>query len=135
MSGGKIQIISVGFEDIYLTFDPQITYFKMVYYRYSNFSKTTNEVILDKKLSFDSVNSLTIPKNADLLDNLYMKVTLPSIEATYNNTTFKELYDKKGSINFLTRSEYQNLVYTSKNCRDYINLEDLYKLLEWNVSV
>lgn len=129
MTGGLLQLVSYGIQDAILTLKPEFTYFKMVYYRYSNFSKTTNEVILDKKLSFDSVNSLTIPKNADLLDNLYMKVTLPSIEATYNNTTFKELYDKKGSINFLTRSEYQNLVYTSKNCRDYINLEDLYKVI------
>ena len=37
MPGGYMQIKSIGTEDLYLTVKPQMTYFKMVYRRYTNF--------------------------------------------------------------------------------------------------
>ena len=47
MSGSKIQLVSIGFEDLYLTVDPQITFFKMVYKRYTNFSIETIKQKID----------------------------------------------------------------------------------------
>jgi len=37
MSGGIIQLVAVGQENMFLTDDPQITFFKLVYRRHTNF--------------------------------------------------------------------------------------------------
>ena len=38
MAGGLMQLIAYGAQDIYLTGNPQITFFKVVYRRHTNFS-------------------------------------------------------------------------------------------------
>ena len=38
MGGGVIQLVAYGAQDIYLTGNPQITFFKSIYKRYTNFS-------------------------------------------------------------------------------------------------
>ena len=41
MGGGLLQIVAYGAQDIYLTGNPQITFFKIVYRRHTNFSMET----------------------------------------------------------------------------------------------
>ena len=41
MGGGLMQLVAYGAQDIYLTGNPQITFFKVVYRRYTNFSMET----------------------------------------------------------------------------------------------
>ena len=38
MVGGLIQLVAYGVQDLYLTGDPQITFFKILYRRHTNFS-------------------------------------------------------------------------------------------------
>ena len=38
MSGGLMQLVAYGAQDIYLTGNPQITFFKVVYRRHTNFA-------------------------------------------------------------------------------------------------
>ena len=38
MTGGLMQLVAYGAQDIYLTGNPQITYFKIVYRRHTNFA-------------------------------------------------------------------------------------------------
>ena len=45
-SGATLQLVSYGAQDMYLTGNPQITYFKMVYRRHTNFSM--EDVIIDR---------------------------------------------------------------------------------------
>ena len=40
MSGGILQVAVKSAQDIFLTTNPEITFFKMVYRRHTNFSKT-----------------------------------------------------------------------------------------------
>ena len=39
MGGGLMQLVAMGAQDVYLTGNPQITFFKVVYRRHTNFSK------------------------------------------------------------------------------------------------
>jgi len=41
MPGGEIQLVAYGEENIFLNHDPQITFFKITYRRYTNFSIET----------------------------------------------------------------------------------------------
>ena len=45
MTGGLLQIISSGKQDIYLTINPEITFFKKVFRRYTNFSTELNRIV------------------------------------------------------------------------------------------
>ncbi len=38
MAGGLMQLVAYGAQDVYLTGNPQITFFKVVYRRHTNFS-------------------------------------------------------------------------------------------------
>ena len=51
MAGGLLQIASSNISDIFLTFKPQITFFKLIYFKYYNFSIETMVILILAKLS------------------------------------------------------------------------------------
>lgn len=86
MSGSKIQLVSIGFEDLYLTVDPQITFFKMVYKRYTNFSQEPVIQYFNSDPDFGKRVTSTIAKTSDLISNIYLFVQIPSIPIITNNS-------------------------------------------------
>jgi len=90
MTGSLLQLVAVGNEDIFITGNPQITFFKAIYKRFSNFSMENIDVVfanLDKRLSYDNPIRLyaTIPKDADLISNIFLKLNLPEITTSNTN--------------------------------------------------
>ena len=59
MAGGLIQIATYGAQDIFLTGTPQITFFKTIYRRYTNFSMESVQVQFDDTVSFGSTSTIT----------------------------------------------------------------------------
>ena len=59
MGGALLQIVAYGAQDIYLTGNPQITFFKMVYKRHTNFSIETIEQMADGTVNFGKKVQLT----------------------------------------------------------------------------
>ena len=51
MTGGLLQLAAIGAQDVYLTGKPDITFFKNVYKRYSNFSIESKELVKKKELN------------------------------------------------------------------------------------
>ena len=78
MTGGLINIVSYGFSDLYLTGSPQMTYFKVVYRRHTNFSKESIEIPIGE-LNFGEEINVNIPKVADLFTNTYLQLEVPEI--------------------------------------------------------
>lgn len=78
MVGGLINIVSYGFNDLYLTGSPQITFFKVVYRRHTNFSKESIEVPIGQ-MNFGEETTVNIPKIADLFANTYLQLQIPEI--------------------------------------------------------
>jgi len=85
MPGGLIQIASYGSQDLTLTGNPQITYFKIVFRRYTNFGIKTVEIPFDNPVDFGSTSTVTIPKSGDLLTKTTLKIKLPSYDLTNLN--------------------------------------------------
>lgn len=79
MTGGLIQLLARGNEDIYLIYDPQITFFKMVYKRYTNFAIEPVQQNFSVTPDFGIKTSCYISKSADLLNRIYLVVNLPII--------------------------------------------------------
>lgn len=80
-SGGLLQLVATGRQDIYLSGNPQMTFFKQVYRRYTNFSMETQRIPFDTSVNFGKLISTSIPRNGDLLSQLYLDIKLPYITA------------------------------------------------------
>ena len=74
MTGGLIQIVAYGTEDLFLTAKPQITFFKVVYRRYTNFSIESKEEYFVGGVDFGETVSCQISKNGDLLHKIYLNL-------------------------------------------------------------
>ena len=84
MSGGLMQLVAYGIENLYLTEDPQITFFKVVYRRHTNFSIESIPQFFNIKANFSNRVSCTLARNGDLINRMYMVVVLPNIPSLPN---------------------------------------------------
>ena len=82
MGGGLMQLVAYGAQDVYLTGNPQITFFKVVYRRHTNFSVEAIEQTFNGSADFGRTVTATISRNGDLLSNTYLNVTLPAATDT-----------------------------------------------------
>ena len=67
MGGGLMQLVAYGAQDIYLTGNPQITFFKVVYRRHTNFSMESIEQTWNGAADSQMVVTATISRNGDLV--------------------------------------------------------------------
>ena len=78
-SGGLLQLVATGRQDIYLSGNPQTTFFKQVYRRYTNFSIETQRIPFDSAFDFGKLITVTVPRQGDLLSQVYLQINLPQI--------------------------------------------------------
>jgi len=77
MGGGLMQLVAYGAQDIYLTGNPQITFFKVVYRRHTNFSMEAIRQTLNGPTSrTGSTVTSTISRNGDLVGQLWLDIKL-----------------------------------------------------------
>ena len=72
MGGGLMQLVAYGAQDIYLTGNPQITFFKVVYRRHTNFSMECIKQSFKGKLDSNSRVVATLARNGDLVQEMYL---------------------------------------------------------------
>lgn len=88
MTGGLIQLVAYGQQDFYLINDPQITFFKTVYRRYTNFSLESIQQDFIDKPDFGKRVSCVISRYGDLVRKMNLVIELPSIPKFDNKTKF-----------------------------------------------
>ena len=92
MPGGYLQLAAYGSQDFYLTGNPQISFFKTVYRRYTNFAMDYVRIDPDGNIGLSETEVVTykfkIERNADLISNIYFSFTLPDIYSG-NGTDFR----------------------------------------------
>jgi len=66
-----MQLVAYGAQDIYLTGNPQITFFKVVYRRHTNFSMEAIEQTINGQANGGSRVTSTISRNGDLISRIY----------------------------------------------------------------
>jgi hypothetical protein len=86
-----MQLVAYGAQDIYLTGNPQITFFKVVYRRHTNFSMESIEQTFNGSADFGKKVTCTISRNGDLMYRVYLQVTLPQIQLEAPNDRFRWL--------------------------------------------
>ena len=108
MGGGLLQILSYGTQDLTLTGNPEITFFNIIYRRYTNFGIKMISQSFDNNPSFNSTSYVNISKNdGDLLSKIIIQIKLPKIDFSFIN---KELLNKNLSNdeNIKTSNTYYN---------------------------
>ena len=76
-----MQLVAYGAQDVYLTANPQITFFKQLYRRHSNFAMESIEQTFNGVASFGKRVTCTIARDGDLISKMYLQATLPAINA------------------------------------------------------
>ena len=80
MGGGLLQLVSYGAQDIYISGNPQITFWKVLYKRHTNFAMESIEVTFNGQADFNKRVTAIINRNADLMYRTYVQVVLPSVD-------------------------------------------------------
>ena len=76
-----MQLVAYGAQDIYLTGNPQITFFKVVYRRHTNFSMEAIQQTWNGAVSNGARVTATISRNGDLVSKMYLQVGAAAITA------------------------------------------------------
>ena len=81
MGGGLMQLVAYGAQDVYLTGNPQITFFKVVYRRHTNFSMESIEQTLNGSPGYGNKVTCTISRNGDLVHRMFLEYTQAANDA------------------------------------------------------
>jgi hypothetical protein len=90
MPGGLLSILSYGSTDLFLTGAPQISFFKIVYRRHTNFSIESIEIGLNTNINFEDDYEVIFDRIGDLVGKCYLKIKLP--EVYFNRDEFSLPY-------------------------------------------
>ena len=74
MGGGLLQLVAYGAQDVYLTGNPQITFFKVVYRRHTNFAMEAIQQTFSGIANYGNTVYCQISRNGDLIHRTYLEV-------------------------------------------------------------
>jgi hypothetical protein len=78
-----MQLVAYGTQDIVLTSNPEITFFKVVYRRHTNFAIESISQTFNGTVGFGKKVSATISRNGDLITDCWLEITLTKSGATF----------------------------------------------------
>jgi len=141
MTGGLLQIVTSGKQDIYLTINPEITFFKKVFRRYTNFSLELIEFLPDHPPNYNSQVTFNINKG-DVIHRCYLEVEIDKMLFEDDLVTNETYISRKNSIknnNEIQQKQWYDLYINLKNYVDieivlYRNLKKLLDLDNVNIN-
>jgi len=75
-----MQLVAYGPQNIYLNGNPQVTFFKVVYRRHTNFAMESIQTTFNGGTpDFGNTVTATIPRNGDLVSDVYLELDLPAL--------------------------------------------------------
>jgi hypothetical protein len=87
-----MQLVAYGAQDVYLTGNPQITFWKVSYKRHTNFAMESIEQTFNGQADFGRRVTCTISRNGDLAYRTYLQVTLPEINQQMKSSSQDGVY-------------------------------------------
>jgi len=89
MGGGLLQLVAYGAQDAYITGNPHITFWKVMYKRHTNFAMEAMRVNFTGTPSYGQRVVAVVNRNADLIHKTYIEVTLPDTQSANNGAGVK----------------------------------------------
>ena len=91
MGGGLLQLVAYGAQDVYLTGNPQITFFKVVYRRHTNFSIESIQQTFNGNAGMGQRVTCQISRNGDLVHKVYLEADVKVEGALGADEKYKSL--------------------------------------------
>ena len=88
MGGGLLQLVAYGAQDAYITGNPHITFWKVMYKRHTNFAMEAMRVNFTGTAQYGQRVVAIVNRNADLIYRTYLEVTLPDTTAAATGATY-----------------------------------------------
>lgn len=85
-SAGILQLESVGLQNVVLTSNPQVSFFRKVYKRHTPFAIETIEQQFNESVDFNKTVKCKVSRAADLIGGVYLHVTLPALSVPSGST-------------------------------------------------
>jgi hypothetical protein len=85
MGGGLLQLVAYGAQDAYLSGNPQITFWKGLFKRHTNFAMEPFRINLTGQPNWGVKHSALIGRHADLLYSTYIEVVMPEGQFVNND--------------------------------------------------
>ena len=82
MGGGLLQLVAYGAQDVYLTGNPQITFFKVVYRRHTNFAIEAIQQTPTGSNTLGSRATFQITRNGDLIHRIYFHTNIKNKDSS-----------------------------------------------------
>jgi hypothetical protein len=141
MPGGILQLIAIGLNDLYLIGSPQITLFKIVYRRYSNFSLCTTTMRPYGNTDAGCDFIIKLDNRGDLVHHINLIVQIPQINIAFDPATcqtiknilkqYNIIWNNNNTLQKVSLIDYNNTLvplintYITQNLYlyDYFNLQ------------
>ena len=88
MGGGLLQLVAYGAQDVYLTGNPQITFFKVVYRRHTNFAMEAIQQTFSGIANYGNTVYCQISRNGDFIHRTYLEVGVNSTPASLTDHSY-----------------------------------------------
>jgi hypothetical protein len=88
MTGGNLVVISLGAKDIYLTGNPQTTYFKSIYKRHTPFATYRQELTSEGVPAFGTKSTFNFGSNGDMFKKLHLELEVPGLKQVQEGSTY-----------------------------------------------
>jgi hypothetical protein len=102
MGGGLLQLVAYGAQDAYLSGNPQITFWRGLFKRHTNFAMEPFRVNMTGQAAWGTKHSAILGRHADLVSSAYIEVELRDDEGTL-------IYPNKGRLSAFNLIEYAEL--------------------------
>ena len=91
MTSGLLQLVAKGVDDLFIIGNPEITFFKIIYRRHTNFSRDELDIPFQSQLDFGKEAKCIIQRWGDLLHRLFLVINLPCIDLIFRPLTIKQV--------------------------------------------
>lgn len=129
MSGGILQLIFNGMENIWIDHEPQITFFKKIYRRHTPFATETIPVRLNKNIDFGMESNAIIQPIGDLVHRIFFVFDIPQLSAAFLNTKQEDILNLLSNSKISDNDFYQNIKYYLKNS-DELEVVNIINLID-----
>lgn len=129
MAGSILQLIARGSEDIFISNNPEITHFKIVYRRHTNFSMYPKILSFTETVDFGKSCKCKIKHFGDLVSNIYLAIELPEIKLKTTEFSLNELIELLNAYDISINHDF-DINFTNEKLFNIIKLHVENKIIE-----
>lgn len=86
MSGSITQLVSIGAQDVYLTGNPEVSFFRSTYRRHTNFAHVVNRQVLQGAVNPSGMSSVKLERKGDMVSYVYLTKRLGLAQQKFVST-------------------------------------------------